>query len=83
VATPPRVVTRCRWCLCVAPPAGVYDVAGVAILGLSVHVKDPLPDQCSALIGWLPRGAACVNRHLLALSAAVVPRAGLMVYVGH
>jgi hypothetical protein len=42
-----------------------------------VRVKDSLPDRHSALVGWLPRHAARVDRCLLALSAAVVPRTAL------
>jgi hypothetical protein len=48
-----------------------------------VCIKDPLPDRRSALIGWLPRRAACVNGPLLALGAAVVPRTALLAYARH
>jgi hypothetical protein len=60
----------------------VDDVAGVAILGLSARVKDPLPDQRSALVGWLPRCATRMDGRLLALGTTVVPRAALLVYAG-
>jgi hypothetical protein len=76
------VVTCCRSCLRVALSAGVYDVAGVTVLGLSTRVKDPLPDRHSALVGWLPRGTARVDGCLLALSVAIVPRTALVEYTG-
>jgi hypothetical protein len=56
VSTPLRVVARRHSCLCVALPPGVYDIAGVAILGLTARVKDPLPDRCPTLVCWLPHG---------------------------
>jgi hypothetical protein len=54
----------------------------VTVLSLSACVKDLLPDRRPALVGRLRRGAAHVNGCLLALSVAVVPHAGLMVYAG-
>jgi hypothetical protein len=74
------VVARRRSHLCVALPSGVYDVAGVTVLGLSVRDKDPLPDRRPALVGRFPHDAARVDRGLLALSAAVISRARLMAY---
>jgi hypothetical protein len=79
---PPGVVAHCRTCLCVACSAGVDDVAGVAVQILSARIKDPLPDRHSALVGWLPCRAICVDRCLLALSTVIVPRAALMAYAG-
>jgi hypothetical protein len=76
------VVARCRSCFCISLPAGVDDVAGVAVLGLPARVKDPLPDWRSALVGWLPRRVARVDRRLLALSTAVVPCTALLAYAG-
>jgi hypothetical protein len=73
------IAHRCL-CLRVTLPAGVYDVAGVTILGLPACVKDPLPDRCSALVGWLPCCAARVDERLLALSAAVAPHTTLLAY---
>jgi hypothetical protein len=55
-------------------------MTGVTVLGLPARIKDPLPDRRSTLVGWLPRCAACVNGRLLALGAAVVPRAALLAY---
>jgi hypothetical protein len=72
------VVTRRRSCLCVALSAGVYDITGVAIPGLPVRIKDPLPDPRSALVGWLSRHAARVDERPFALSAAVIPRTALL-----
>jgi hypothetical protein len=69
-------------CLCITPLPGIYDVAGVTVLSLFARVKDPLPDRRPTLVGRLPRGTARVDGCLLALSAAVVPRAGLMAYAG-
>jgi hypothetical protein len=66
--TPPRVVARCRSHLCVAPSPGIYDVAGVAVPGLTAHVKDALPDRRPDLVSRLPRGAARVDGCLLTLS---------------
>jgi hypothetical protein len=63
--------------------AGVYDVAGVAVLSLSVRVKDPLPDRRPALVGRLPRGAARMDRCLLTLGATAIPRTALMAYARH
>jgi hypothetical protein len=60
----------------------IDDVAGVAIPSLPAFIKDPLPDQRSALVGWLPHCATCVDRRLLALVATVVSRAALLAYVG-
>jgi hypothetical protein len=40
---------------------GVDDVAGIAVLGLSVRVEDPLLDKRSALVCGLPRRTARVN----------------------
>jgi hypothetical protein len=76
------VVARRHSCFYAALIAGVYDVVGVAILGLSTRVKDPLPDRCSALAGWLRQRAARVDERLLALSATVVPRTALLAYAG-
>jgi hypothetical protein len=75
------VVARCRSCLRVTLSAGVYDVAGVTVLGLSAHIKDSLPDRRSALVGQLPRGTVRVDGCLLALSTAVVPLVALLTYV--
>jgi hypothetical protein len=57
-------------------------IAGIAILSLSACVKDLFPDRRPALVGRLPSGTTRVDGCLLALSAAIVPRAGLMAYVG-
>jgi hypothetical protein len=76
------VVACRRSCFRVILSAGVYDVAGVAILGLSAHVKDPLPDRRSTLVGWLPHHAARVDGCLLALSVVVVPCTALLAYAG-
>jgi hypothetical protein len=81
-AAPLRVVAHRRPCLRVTHSVSVDDVAGVAILGLPTRVKDPLPGWRSALVGWLPRRATCVNECLLALGAAVIPRTALLVYAG-
>jgi hypothetical protein len=51
-------------------------------MGLSACVEDPLPNWRPALVCWPSRGAACVDGCLLALCVTVVPRTGLMVYVG-
>jgi hypothetical protein len=45
----------------VARLAGVDDVAGISILGMSARVKDSLPDWRSALVGRLSYRSACVN----------------------
>jgi hypothetical protein len=76
------VVTRCRSCLRIAFSAGVYDIAGVTVLGLPARVKDLLPDRRSALVGWLSHRATRVDGCLLALSAVVVLHAALMTYAG-
>jgi hypothetical protein len=76
------VVARRRLCLRIAPSASIDDVAGVAVLGLPASIKDPLPGRRSALVGWLPRRATCVNGRLLALGTAVVPRIALLAYAG-
>jgi hypothetical protein len=57
----PWVVAHHRPRLCVARSAGVDDVAGVAVLGLSARVKDSLPDRRSPLVGRFSRRAACMN----------------------
>jgi hypothetical protein len=69
-------------CLRVARSVSVDDVVGVAVLSLSVRVKDPLPDRRSALVSWSPHRSVCLDECLLALSIAVVPRAALMAYAG-
>jgi hypothetical protein len=66
------VVTYYRPRLCVARPANVDDVAGVAVLGLSACVKDSLPDRCSALVGRLPCLAVRTDRRFPALGVVVV-----------
>jgi hypothetical protein len=55
---------------------------GIAVLVLPARIKDPLPDQRSALVGRLPHRAACVDGRLLALGAAVILRAALLAYAG-
>jgi hypothetical protein len=82
MTTPSRVVTHCRPCLHVALSVSIDDVAGVAVLGLPTRIKDPLPDQRSALVGWLPRRATRVDGRLLALGTAIVPRTTLLAYAG-
>jgi hypothetical protein len=83
VATAPPGVVACRRPrLCVALSASVDDVAGVAVLGLSARIKDPLPNWRWALVGWLPHRATCVDGCLLALGAAVILRAALLAYAG-
>jgi hypothetical protein len=77
---PPGVVAYRRPRFCVAHSADIDDVAGVAVLCLSARIKDPLPDRRSALVDWLPYRTICVDGYLLALDAAVVPRAALMAY---
>jgi hypothetical protein len=69
-------------CLHVVLSASVDDVAGVAVLGLLARIKDPLPDQRFALVGWLPCRSARVDGHLSALGAAVIPRTALLAYAG-
>jgi hypothetical protein len=59
--TPPWVVAHYRPCFRVACFAGVDDVAGVTVLGVSARVEDSLPDRRSALVGRLSRCAARVN----------------------
>jgi hypothetical protein len=83
VATPSRVVAYCHPCLRVAPSTSVDDVVSIAVLSLPSHIKDPLLDQHSALVGWLPHCATCVDGCLLALGAAVVSRSTLLAYAGH
>jgi hypothetical protein len=76
------VVAYRRSRFCVAHSADVDDVTSVAVLSLSARIKDPLPNRRSALVGWLPYRAICVDGYLLALSIAVVPRAALLAYAG-
>jgi hypothetical protein len=76
------VVAHHRPCLHVARLASVDDVAGVAVLSLSVRVKDPLPDRRSTLVSWSPRRSIYLDGCLLALGAAAIPRAALMAYAG-
>jgi hypothetical protein len=76
------VVACRRSCFCVALSARVEEIAGIAVLGLPVRIKDPLPDQRSTLVGWLPRRGARVDRRHLALGTAVVPRTALLAYAG-
>jgi hypothetical protein len=47
-----------------------------------MRIEDPLPDRRSALVGWLPRRAACVDGHLLALGAAVISCTALLAHAG-
>jgi hypothetical protein len=48
-----------------------------------VCVKDSLPEQRSALVGWRPpHRSVCLDGCLLALGAVVVPCAALMAYAG-
>jgi hypothetical protein len=81
-ARPTGVVAYRRPRFCVAHSVGVDDIAGVAVLSLSARIKDLLPDWRSALVGWLPCHAICVDRCLLALGAAIVPCTSLLAYVG-
>jgi hypothetical protein len=74
------VVACCRSCFHIALSVSVDDIAGGAVLGLPACIKDPLPDRRSALVSWLPRCAARVDRRLLALGAAVILRTALLVY---
>jgi hypothetical protein len=79
---PSWVVAYHRPRLRIAHPAGIDDVAGVTILGLSARVKDLLPDRHSTLVGRLPRRTACVNRRFRTLPSAVIPRAALLATAG-
>jgi hypothetical protein len=76
------VIAHHRPCLRVALSVGVYDVAGIAVLGLPTRVKDLLPDWRSALVGWLSHRTARVDGRLLALSTTVVSRTALLAYAG-
>jgi hypothetical protein len=58
---PPWAVAHYCPRLRVTRPMGVDDVAGIAVLGLSVRVEDPLLDKRSALVCGLPRRTARVN----------------------
>jgi hypothetical protein len=78
----PWVVAYHRSRLRVARPAGVDDVAGVAVLGLLARVKDSLPDCHSALVVRLPCHAVRVDRRLPALGVAVVPHTARLAHAG-
>jgi hypothetical protein len=71
-----------RPCLRVARPPGVDDVAGVAILGLSARVEDPLLDRRAPWVGGAFRCVSRVHRWFGALRAPVVPRAPLLTDAG-
>jgi hypothetical protein len=76
------VVTYRRPRFYVARSTSVDDVTGVAVLSLSVRIKDPLPDRRSALVGRLPNRTAYVNERFRAWRTTVVPRGSLLVYAG-
>jgi hypothetical protein len=62
--------------------AGVDDVAGVTVLGLSARIKDLLLDRSSTLVGRVCHRAACVNGRFQALRAAVIPHTTLLANAG-
>jgi hypothetical protein len=76
------VVAYHRPHLRVARPTGVDDVAGVAVLGLFVRVKDSLPDRRSALVGRLSCCAVRMGARLPALGVVVVLHAAWLAHVG-
>jgi hypothetical protein len=80
---PPWVVAYHRPRLCVARSAGVDDVAGIAVLGLSARVKDSLPDRRSTLVGRLFCRAVFMDRRLPALSVVVIPCTAWLAHAGH
>jgi hypothetical protein len=76
------VVAYRRLCLRVARPAGVDDISGVAVLGLSARVKDSFPVWRSALIGRLPCRAVRMGRRLPALGVAVILHTAWLAHAG-